>query len=224
MLVTGATRGLGREVASELLARGDRVFVTGRNRDAVERTVADLGGDAVGVRLDVTDQASVDEAADAVREHVDALDVLVNNAGIDYDTWQQAVTADLTVVDAALATNLMGAWRVTLAFLPLLHGSEHPRIVNVSSESGSISEMTGGTPAYAVSKAALNALTRLLAGELSSSGFLVNAACPGWIATDMGGPGGRPVAQGAASILWAVDLADDGPTGGYFRDGRALPW
>ncbi|HEX4777814.1 MAG TPA: SDR family NAD(P)-dependent oxidoreductase [Acidimicrobiia bacterium] len=224
VLVTGATRGLGREVASELLARGDRVFVTGRNRDAVERTVADLGGDAVGVRLDVTDQASVDEAADAVREHVDALDVLVNNAGIDYDTWQQAVTADLTVVDAALATNLMGAWRVTLAFLPLLHRSEHPRIVNVSSESGSISEMTGGTPAYAVSKAALNALTRLLAGELSSSGFLVNAACPGWIATDMGGPGGRPVAQGAASILWAVDLADDGPTGGYFRDGRALPW
>ena len=224
MLVTGATRGLGREVASELLARGDRVFVTGRNLDAVERTVAELGGDGVGVHLDVTDQASVDEAVGAVGENIDALDVLVNNAGIDYDTWQHAVTADLTVVDAALATNLMGAWRVTLALLPILRRSEHPRIVNVSSESGSISEMTGGTPAYAVSKAALNALTRLLAGELSPSGFLVNAACPGWTATDMGGPGGRPVAEGAASILWAVDLPDDGPTGGYFRDGRALPW
>jgi NAD(P)-dependent dehydrogenase (short-subunit alcohol dehydrogenase family) len=84
--------------------------------------------------------------------------------------------------------------------------------------------MTGGTPAYAVSKAALNALTRLLAAELSSSGFLVNAVCPGWIATDMGGPGGRPVAEGAASVLWAVDLPDDGPTGGFFRDGQPLPW
>ncbi|HEY7134132.1 MAG TPA: SDR family NAD(P)-dependent oxidoreductase [Acidimicrobiia bacterium] len=224
ILVTGATRGLGREVSSELLARGDRVFVTGRDPDAVDRTVAALGGDATGLRLDVTDEASVDDAVHIVAEQVDALDVLVNDAGIDYDTWQQTVTADLTVVEDALATNLLGGWRVTLAFLPLLRRSEHPRIVNVSSESGSISEMTGGTPAYAVSKAALNALTRLLAGELSASGFLVNAVCPGWIATDMGGPGGRPVAEGAASVLWAVDLPDDGPTGGFFRDGRPLPW
>jgi NAD(P)-dependent dehydrogenase (short-subunit alcohol dehydrogenase family) len=176
------------------------------------------------VVLDVTDHASVEGAARAVAEQVDTLDVLVNDAGIDYDTWQQTVTADLTLVEDALATNLFGAWRVTLAFLPLLRRSEHPRIVNVSSEGGSISEMTGGTPAYAVSKAALNALTRLLAGELSSSGFLVNAVCPGWIATDMGGPGGRPVDEGAASVLWAVDLPDDGPTGGFFRDGQPLPW
>jgi NAD(P)-dependent dehydrogenase (short-subunit alcohol dehydrogenase family) len=224
ILITGATRGLGRELASELLARGDRVFVTGRDHAAVDRTVTALGGDASGVLLDVTDHASVEGAARVVAEQVDALDVLVNDAGIDYDTWQQAVTADLTVVEDALATNLLGAWRTTLAFLPLLRRSEHPRIVNVSSEGGSISEMTGGTPAYAVSKAALNALTRLLAGELSSSGFLVNAVCPGWIATDMGGPGGRPVAEGAASVLWAVDLPDDGPTGGFFRDGQPLPW
>jgi NAD(P)-dependent dehydrogenase (short-subunit alcohol dehydrogenase family) len=84
--------------------------------------------------------------------------------------------------------------------------------------------MDGGTPAYNVSKAALNALTRMLAGELRRDRVLVNAVCPGWVATDMGGPGGRPVAEGAASVLWAVDLPDDGPTGGFYRDGHPLPW
>jgi NAD(P)-dependent dehydrogenase (short-subunit alcohol dehydrogenase family) len=84
--------------------------------------------------------------------------------------------------------------------------------------------MGAGTPAYSVTKAALNALTRILAAELRPDGILVNAACPGWVATDMGGPGGRPVADGAASVLWAVDLPDDGPTGGFFRDGEPLPW
>jgi NAD(P)-dependent dehydrogenase (short-subunit alcohol dehydrogenase family) len=96
--------------------------------------------------------------------------------------------------------------------------------VNVSSEAGSISGMTGGTPAYSVSKAALNALTRLLAGELRSAGILVNAVCPGWVATDMGGPGGGPVAEGAARVVWAATLPDSGPTGGFFRDGQPVPW
>jgi NAD(P)-dependent dehydrogenase (short-subunit alcohol dehydrogenase family) len=135
-----------------------------------------------------------------------------------------AADADLAIVDEALATNLLGAWRTTIALLPLLRRSRHPRIVNVSSEGGSISEMTGGTPAYSVSKAGLNALTRLLAGELRSGRILVNAVCPGWTATDMGGGGGRPVAGGAASVMWAVLLPDDGPTGTFSRDGRPLPW
>jgi NAD(P)-dependent dehydrogenase (short-subunit alcohol dehydrogenase family) len=111
-----------------------------------------------------------------------------------------------------------------LALLPLLRRGQHRRIVNVSSESGSLASMGGGTPAYSVTKAALNALTRILAAELRPDGILVNAVCPGWVATDMGGPGGRPVADGAASVLWAVDLPDDGPTGGFFRDGQPLPW
>jgi NAD(P)-dependent dehydrogenase (short-subunit alcohol dehydrogenase family) len=96
--------------------------------------------------------------------------------------------------------------------------------VNVSSGAGSISEMVAGTPAYSVSKAGLNALTRILAAELRADGVLVNAVCPGWVATDMGGAGGRPVADGAASVVWAVLLGDDGPTGGFFRDGRPVAW
>ena len=98
------------------------------------------------------------------------------------------------------------------------------RIVNVSSAAGALADMSGGTPAYSVSKAALNALTRMLAAELRGDGILVNAVCPGWVATDMGGAGGRPVEEGAASIVWAATLPDDGPTGGFFRDGRPIDW
>jgi NAD(P)-dependent dehydrogenase (short-subunit alcohol dehydrogenase family) len=110
------------------------------------------------------------------------------------------------------------------AFLPLLRESPHGRIVNVSSEGGSLASMGAGAPAYSVSKASLNALTRILAAELRPAGILVNAICPGWTATDMGGYAGRPVEDGAASVLWAVTLPDDAPTGGFFRDGRALRW
>jgi NAD(P)-dependent dehydrogenase (short-subunit alcohol dehydrogenase family) len=126
-------------------------------------------------------------------------------------------------VQAALDTNLFGAWRMCEAFLGQLRRSGHGRIVNVSSGSGSISEMSAGTPAYSVSKAALNALTRILAAELRRDGILVNAICPGWTATDMGG-GGRPVADGARGVVWAAELPDDGPTGGFFRDGRPIAW
>lgn len=96
--------------------------------------------------------------------------------------------------------------------------------MNVSSEAGSLASMGGGTPAYTASKAALNALTRMVAAELRGERILVNSVCPGWVATDMGGPGGRPVDEGAASLVWAATVPDDGPTGGFFRDGRALPW
>src|SRR5579859_774463 len=112
------------------------------------------------------------------------LDVLVNNAAILYDTWQQATTADLDVVRTALETNLFGAWRMCQVFLPLLRQSRAGRIVNVSSEGGSLASMGGGTPAYSVSKASLNALTRMLAAELRPERVLVNAVCPGWVATD----------------------------------------
>lgn len=95
--------------------------------------------------------------------------------------------------------------------------------MNVSSEAASLTNMGGGTPAYTASKVALNALTRMLAAELRADGVLVNAVCPGWVATDMGGPGGRAVADGAASVVWAATLPDDGPTGGFFRDGRPSP-
>jgi NAD(P)-dependent dehydrogenase (short-subunit alcohol dehydrogenase family) len=222
-LVTGANRGIGRAVCSSLAARGHTVLLTARDGSAAQAAASDIPG-AVPLQLDVTDAESITAAAREVAHRFGKLDVLVNNAAITYDTWQRAISADLSVVREAAETNLYGPWQLVETFLPLLRASEHPRIVNVSSEAGSLTSMGGGTPAYTVTKAALNALTRMLAAELRGDRILVNAVCPGWVATDMGGPGGRPVAEGAASVVWAAVLPDNGPTGGFFRDGRPLPW
>jgi NAD(P)-dependent dehydrogenase (short-subunit alcohol dehydrogenase family) len=221
-LVTGGNRGIGREVCRQLAERGHAVVLTARSADAAAAAAREVGAEPL--RLDVTDPAGVSAAARWVGERHGKLDVLVNNAAISYDTWQRAIDADLAVVREAAETNLYGPWLMVQAFLPLLRASEHPRIVNVSSEAASLAGMGGGTPAYNASKVALNALTRMLAAELRAHHVLVNAVCPGWVATDMGGPGGRPVAAGAASVVWAATLPDSGPTGGFFRDGRPLPW
>ena len=223
-MVTGANRGLGLEVVRHCAARGDTVVLGSRDADGGRRAAVGLGDGVRPVALDVTDVDGLAAAADEVDSAFGRVDVLVNNAAIHYDTWQNAVDVDLGVVREAWETNVLGAWQTTLAFLPLLRRSAHPRVVMVSSESGSLASMSGGTPAYAVSKAALNALTRTLVGDLRRDGVLVNSVCPGWTATDMGGRGGRPVGEGAASILWAVDLPDDGPTGTFTRDGRPVPW
>ncbi|MET7385636.1 SDR family NAD(P)-dependent oxidoreductase [Streptomyces sp. NPDC005529] len=220
-LVTGANRGIGREVARRLTAEGHTVYLTARSaKAAADAAAAIRGRDVRPLRLDVTS----DEDVTAAARDIGALDVLINNAAITYDTWQRATNADLDVVREAAETNLYGPWRLTRALLPQLRASAHPRVVNVSSEAASLTSMGGGTPAYSASKVALNALTRMFAAELRSDGILVNAVCPGWVATDMGGEGGRPVGEGAASVLWAATLPDDGPTGGFFRDGRPLPW
>jgi NAD(P)-dependent dehydrogenase (short-subunit alcohol dehydrogenase family) len=215
-LVTGANRGIGLEVARQLAARGHTVIAGARDPSQVPA----LDGDVRPVRLDVTDDASIA----AVRGELDALDVLVNNAAIHYDTWQSVLTADLDVVREALETNTLGAWRVAMAFAPLLVAGGHGRLVNVSSGGGALTGMRDGAPAYSVSKAGLNALTLMLADALRRDRVLVNAVCPGWVATDMGGPGGRPVRDGASGVVWAATLPDDGPTGGFFRDGRPIPW
>jgi NAD(P)-dependent dehydrogenase (short-subunit alcohol dehydrogenase family) len=199
-VVTGANRGIGLEVVRQLAARGDTVVLGSRDLDAGRRAARPLieaGGNVLARRLDVTDGATLAAIADELAALHHRLDVLVNNAAVHYDTWQSAAGADLAIVQQALDTNLLGAWRAVNAFLPLLRASAHGRIVNVSSQSGSLASMGAGTPAYRTSKAALNALTRVLAAELRGHGILVNSVCPGWVATDMGGPGGRPVADGA---------------------------
>ncbi|MFG3708666.1 SDR family NAD(P)-dependent oxidoreductase [Micromonospora sp. NPDC047670] len=226
-VVTGANRGIGKEVARQLAARGDTVLLTARDANkaaAAADELAATGGTVVPYRLDVTDPAAATALAAVIGDRYGRLDVLVNNAAISYDTWADASSADLDAVRVALETNLFGAWSLTQALLPMLRASGHGRVVNVSSEAGSLASMGGGTPAYKLSKAGLNALTRMLAAELRGDGILVNAVCPGWVATDMGGPGGRPVTDGAAGIVWAATLPDSGPTGGFYRDQRPVPW
>jgi NAD(P)-dependent dehydrogenase (short-subunit alcohol dehydrogenase family) len=229
-LVTGANRGIGREVCRQLAELGHVVYLGCRNPAAGRSAAAGIRGGAGAsatvhpIELDVTDLPSIAAAIAAITAHQGRLDVLVNNAAVHYDDHQSVLDPDFEIVEQAFATNLFGAWHLTLAAVPALRASAHPRIVNVSSGAGALSDMGGHLPAYRLSKAGLNALTRILAAELAAEGVLVNAVCPGWVATDMGGPGGRPVAQGAAGIVWAATLPDDGPTGGFFRDGRPIPW
>jgi NAD(P)-dependent dehydrogenase (short-subunit alcohol dehydrogenase family) len=237
VLVTGSARGLGREVARQLALTGAAVVVTAREPARAAATAEELrhAGDAraLEVGLDVSDDASVRAAASELARTSGRLDVLVNNAAA-YVAWdEQPSSADLAAAHAALETNLFGPWRTTTAFLPLLRAAARPRIVNVSSGAGSHADpdfglTTGGgaAPAYGISKAALNALTSRFAAELADEGVLVNAVCPGLTATFPGAEqmGARPVEQSARGVVWAATLADDGPTGGFFRDGAPLGW
>ena len=227
-LVTGANRGIGLEVCRQLAERGFAVVLTARDAEKARAAANKVksAGQVEPAVLDVSDERSIARAAAEISNRHDHLDVLINNAGINYDTWETAENADIDVTVAeTIRTNLLGPWRICQAFLPLLRKSRAGRIVNVSSESGSLTEMGAGPPAYQVTKAALNAFTRTLAGELRGARILVNAVCPGWVATDMGGAGApRSVKEGAASIIWAATLPDNGPTGGFFRDGKPLPW
>lgn len=227
-LVTGANRGIGLEVVRQLARLGFTTLLGSRDAEKGARAAAPLseeGLKVIPVQLDVTTQESIDALRRWAEERFGKLDALVNNAAVLYDSWQHAVGADLRVVREAFETNTMGPWRVTEAFLPLLRLSGGGRIVNVSSESGSLADMGGGTPAYSVSKAALNVLTRKLADELRGERILVNSVCPGWVATEMGGRDApRTAEEGAAGVVWAATPPDAGPTGSFFRDGEPLPW
>jgi NAD(P)-dependent dehydrogenase (short-subunit alcohol dehydrogenase family) len=227
VLVTGAARGIGREVARQLAQRGDTVIASARDGEQARVVADELGTRAI--QLDVTDEASVAAAAGAL----DRLDVLVNNAAAFVDWAEMASGADLDAARSVLDTNLFGGWRVTQAMLPLLRRSAHPRIVMVSSGAGShadeqfgLTRRGGAAASYGVSKAALNALTATLAAELADTSILVNCVCPGLTATWPGAEqmGARPIADGAASVVWAATLPDDGPRGEFFRDGARLGW
>lgn len=226
-LVTGANRGIGLEVARQLAREGMTVLLGSRSLEKGEIAAQALQKENLNVvacQLDVTQTADIEQVADQISQDYGRLDILINNAGILYDTWQTAAGADLSEVRFALETNTLGPWQMVQGLLPLLKNSQHGRIVNVSSGAGSLHGMSGSTPAYSVAKAALNALTIMLAENLKTDGILVNAVCPGWVATDMGGSGGRPVAKGAASVVWAALLEDKGATGGFFRDGKEIAW
>jgi NAD(P)-dependent dehydrogenase (short-subunit alcohol dehydrogenase family) len=229
-VVTGASRGIGFEVCRQLAALGYAVVLGSRDLRQAELAAKELdpeGERVTPARVEVDNSVNIAQLAEWVRERYGRLDAIVNNASTAPDRWAIAGTTDLSPVAEALDVNLFGAWRVTQALLPLLRSSPRPRVVNVSSEGGSIALMSGGRPAYSVSKAALNALTRMLAGELYRDGILVNAVCPGWTKNDTGSSnrgGNRSAAQGAASVVWAVTLPNGGPTGTFTRDGRELPW
>ena len=217
-LVTGASRGIGAEIARELARdHGFRVFAGARNPDDVEEQDG-----VVPVELDVTDEDTIFGTRERIESDSGRLDALVNNAGI-YGDPVGAADYDLDRAHEVLEVNTFGPWRLIEGFLPLLRESEAPRVVNISSGAGQLSDMNGGRAAYRVSKAALNALTRTLASD--ERWVKVNTMCPGWVRTDMGGAGApRSVEEGADTAIWLATLPDDGPTGGFFRNRKPIPW
>src|SRR6201982_1798214 len=225
-VVTGGNRGGGRGVWREPALLGFAGVLAPRDLRRGELAAKELdpeGNRIIACQLEVDNSVSVASMAEWVKNRLGRTDVLVNNASTMYDRWATASNADLGQVAEAIDVNLFGPWRVIDALLPMLRSSSRPRIVNVSSEGGSISAMTGGSPAYGISKAGLNALTRLLACELARDGILVNAVCPGWPAGEAH-PQGRSLAQAAASVIWAVTIPNGGPTGTFTRDGQPFPW
>ncbi len=224
-LVSGANRGIGREIVRQFAVRGVTTILGSRDEEKGRAAAEGIGGDVHVRQLDVTDEKGIQNLARDLEEEFGRLDILVNNAGVAADGGQRGVDADLDVVRETLEMNLFGAWQLCEAFVPLMQRNRYGRIVNVSSGMGALNNMDGGSPAYRVSKTSLNALTRILASELRGSGILVNSVCPGWVQTHMGGSGAsRTVEEGADAPVWAATLPDNGPTGGFFRDRRPTPW
>lgn len=228
-IVTGANRGIGLEICRQLARTGCRVVLTSRDAAKGKAACKALSDEALPLtfcRLDVTSARSIKALAAFVTSEFGRADILVNNAGVMLDARAaRFLDSELATYRATFDTNVWGALALTQAVLPLMQKHSYGRIVNLSSGLGQLTGMGNSTPAYRMSKTALNALTCIVAAEMNGRNVLVNAACPGWVRTDMGGAGApRSVAQGADTAVWLATLPDEGPTGGYFRDRKPIAW
>ena len=232
-IVTGANRGVGREIARQLALLGYRVILTSRNEAKGKQTNAELkqesgpkiSGDLIYHQLDVTDPESIKRLRRFVTAKYGAADVLVNNAAVLLDQYGRALRTPQDIYCTAMETNLYGPLRLCQAFIPMMLKQNYGRVVNVSSGAGQVENMVDDMTAYRLSKLALNGLTLILADSLKDTNVLVNAGCPGWVRTDMGSPNApRSAAEGAEGIVWLATLPDGGPQGGFFRDKQQIAW
>ena len=228
-VVTGANRGIGYEIARQLGAQGIRVIAASREPAKGEAAAARLvagGADAVFFPLDVTSAKDVAALAAHVEKQHGAADILVNNAGILIDPHGgRVLDTEIDIFRETMEANFYGPLRLTQALVPAMRERNYGRVVNLSSGLGQLEDMGTGTPAYRVSKTAINALTRMLAAELAGSNVLVNSVDPGWVQTAMGGPNAtRSVEQGADTAVWLATLPDGGPSGGFFHDRKPIAW
>lgn len=223
ILVTGANRGIGKEIARQMATLDWQVIVAGRNYEAVRQACEQIGHEAFPVQLDVNNEESIIAAAEAISKKFGKLDVLVNNAAIIGNTSMRSF--DLKEIGTTMDTNFMGPIRTSKYFMPQLKKSSDARIINLSSGMGELDSLrSGGYGAYRLSKTSLNAFTILLASEVERDKIKVFAMCPGWVQTDMGGKGAtRPVEKGAETAVWLA--TDTQPaTGKFYRDKKVINW
>jgi NAD(P)-dependent dehydrogenase (short-subunit alcohol dehydrogenase family) len=227
-LVTGANRGIGLETCRQLARLGYRVILTSRDEAKGLKAVKALSTEAGEIlyhQLDVTDQESIQSLQKFVISQIGAVHILINNAAILPDQFGRILKVDVGRFRAALETNTLGPLQICQAFIPMMRSQNYGRVVNVSSGAGQIRNMVNDMPAYRLSKIALNGLTLILARSVKGYNVLVNAACPGWVRSDMGGPKAeRSLEDGADGIVWLATLPDGGPNGGFFRDRQLIPW
>lgn len=227
-VVTGSNRGIGREICRQLAELNIDVVLTARDIEtgkAVAKQFSDRGLPVQFHPLDVSQPTSVKMLTAFIADTLGRLDILVNNAGIYIDRGVSPLEIEPSLVQQTLDTNFFGPLYLCQSFIPIMKQNQYGRIVNISSQMGSLNDMGRGALAYRVSKSALNALTRVLANELSGTNILVNAVDPGWVRTDMGGSSAtRSVSEGADTATWLATIPDDGPTGGFFRDRRPRTW
>jgi NAD(P)-dependent dehydrogenase (short-subunit alcohol dehydrogenase family) len=235
-LVTGANRGIGLEIARQLADLGITVAIGSRDLAKGKAAAESLKNDRRAIHsrvLDVTQAHTIQSAVGQIIDQFGRLDILINNAGIMIDAETNILELDLTVFQNTLETNALGPLLLSQACIPHMRANDYGRIVNISSTLGSLTDIASPdsayavvlSPAYRLSKALLNGLTALLARELRGSNILVNSACPGWLRTRLGGEQAPLMpAQGAETPVWLATLPDDGPTGGFFREKRPIPW
>ena len=224
-LVTGANKGIGLEVTRQLALMGHTVYLGSRDLLRGQAAKKQIGNpeNVHVIQLDVSHQGSINDAYNTFVSQSDRLDILINNAGINYDTWHNTLHADLDNVRETLDTNLFGAWSMMQKFIPLMQQQGYGRVVNVSSGAGAIANMSSGTPGYAISKVGMNVLTIKAAQLVQNTNILVNSVCPGWVRTDMGGSGAtRSVSEGAETIIWAALLPKGSASGKFFRDKKEI--
>ena len=228
-VITGGNRGIGFEICRRLAITGLQVVLTSRDAEKGEAAAGKLAGEGLGVVAQVLDTTVADRAKELaawVDRRYGRLDVLVNNAGVQIDPkGARALTLELEVLRRSMETNAYSALIVSQALVPLMKKNRYGRIVNMSSILGQLRDMDAQTPAYRISKTALNAITRVMAAELKGTGIKVNTMTPGWVRTDMGGPRApRSVEEGADTAVWLATLPEDGPSGGFFMDRKAIAW
>ena len=227
-VVTGGNKGIGFGICRALAKQGIRTILTARDVSKGEIAKEQLkkeGLEVVFHPLDVTAQDSIGSLADFLTSEFGRLDVLINNAAIRKDAGMMGLDVPVEIVREMMETNVYGPLVLCQTLAPLLKNSSAGRVVNVSSGMGSLTSMGGGSPAYRITKTALNAMTKVLASEFRGTGVLVNCCHPGWVRTDMGGRGAsKSIDEGADTPVWLALLPKDGPTGGYFQDRKPMPW